>query len=781
MDPLGRPARLCRRLAVLAVLVLGAIDLVAAATVAPPRRSGLLGLDYAVAAVLGARYVLLAAGVAAVLTARALWQGKRTAWWAALAAAAVSLPGHHLRDPANLPVLVAALTCVTVLLIGGRAFTARADPALARQGLTVLGAGLAAVLGYAVTGLYMLDAEFRAPPTAGSAVRDGVRLLFLLPVDVEPITRHGQFFVDSVRVAALVVVAAGLTRLVATVVGTPGHLADRRAVAAILARHGRTGLAHFHLLDDKNWVFSDDREAFVGYAVVGTSAVALGEPVGPSGAGAVEAFLRMCALNGWTPVFHQVTEDGRAPLQDAGLRLLKIGEEAIVDLASFTLDGRARKGLRSAVRRCERAGYRVVDLPHPLDARTRAALKEVSDAWLGAGGHRERTFTLGRFDADYLRETPVVAVVDGAGTIQAFANLLPPYRGEDASFDLMRRRPDAVNGVMDLLFVALIERFRADGRRGMNLGLAPLAGAGAGATIADRVIRTIYQHGDAAFNFAGLRAFKDKWSPRWEPRYLGYRRETDLPKAALAVARAGELPNPRRATAFLRRYPATIAFAALQLWIMTATALEPTLHRVLLRHFGLSWNDLLHGQVWRLVTGPFIQTDAGFVWTNLILVVVVFPLAERRLGSRRLPVVFLGGDWLSTLPVLVGVRIAVALGATGGAVLAERDAGSSSGSFALIAATLLTLPSARVRRGLLAALVGGLVVALVVGRHLFDVQHLVAVVTVWAGLGLRRRYASPAVRPTHGDPGEHGGGQVGDVAGGAEDVGHELHKDQPQR
>ncbi|GIJ57334.1 phosphatidylglycerol lysyltransferase domain-containing protein [Virgisporangium aurantiacum] len=744
---------LTRRFAAGAVLLLGAIDLVGAAATVPVRRPGVLGVDYAVAAVIGAHYVLLAAGVTAVVTARGIWRGKRTAWWLAVAAAVVSLPGHHVRDPHGRPVVASALVVLAVLVAGRRAFTARADPALARQGLAVLAAGLVSVLGYAVIGLYLLDSQFREPTSLTASIRGGVRLLFLLPVRFEPATRHERFFVDSVRVAALTVVAVALTRLVASVVGTPGHDAQRRVVAGILARHGSTALAHFHLLDDKNWVISDDHEAFVGYTVVGTSAVALGEPVGApcSRDEAVRRFLELCALNGWTPVFHQVTAAGCESLTAHGLRVLKIGEEAVVDLASFTLDGRDRKGLRSAVRRCERAGYRIVDLPHPLDDAHLARLAEVSDAWLASGGHRERTFTLGRFDPGYLHETPVVAVVDDAGTVWAFANLLPPYRGRDASFDLMRRRPDAANGVMEFLFVALIERFRRDGYSGMNLGLAPLSGAGTGDTVADRVIRTLYRRGGAAFNFAGLRAYKDKWGPRWEPRYLAYRFDADLPKAAVAVARAGELPDPRspltRAVGLVRRYPASIAFAALQLWIMAATAADPHLHHVLLRHFGLAWADLRHGQVWRLVTGPFVQTRPGFVWSNLALVFLVFPVAERRLGTRRMAAVFLGGDWVSTVPVLLGVRIAVAAGVAGAAAtLAERDAGSSSGSFALIAATLLTVAAPRVRWSLIAVLVAALTVTLAVDQRLFDLQHLISAVATVAVLATAARWRRPPQR-----------------------------------
>jgi phosphatidylglycerol lysyltransferase len=730
--PRGGSHRWMRRLCAGVVLALGAVDLVGAAAVRPVVRAGFLGVDYAVAAVVGARYVLLAAGLAAVLTIRGLLHGKRAAWWVALVASVASLPGHHLHraDPAG---MLNAVAAVVVLLAGRRAFVARADPALLRRGVAMLVAGELSVFGYAVVGLYELDEQFRRPTTVVSSVRDALRLLFLLPVAVEPVTRHGRFFIDSVRVAALAVAMLGLTWLVATVVGRPGHRADRVRVAQLLDRYATTALAHFHLLDDKNWVFDAQRRAFVGYTVVGTTAVALGEPVGDPGAcrEAARQFLQQCELNGWTPAFHQVTGPGRELLADLGLRTLMIGEEAIVDVRTWSIEGRENKSLRSAVRRCERAGYRIVDLPHPVDDATLARLREVSDAWLAGGRHRERTFSLGRFDAAYLRETPIVAVVDAAGAIEAFANVLPAYHGTDGSFDLMRRRPDAVNGVMDYLFVALITRFRDAGLAGMNLGLAPLSGAGTGTGTADRVIRLLYERGAAAFNFAGLRAFKDKWRPRWEPRYLAYRTDTELPKVALAVARAGELPDPRsplaRVLAVLHRFPVSAAFGTLQLWIMAGTALDPRLHTMLLRHFGLAWRDLARGQVWRLVTGPLIQAAPGFVWSNLLLLVVIMPVAEWRLGSRRVPVIFLIGDWISTLPVLIALRLAAAAGIGGAAaIMATRDAGSSSGAWALAAAVLCTLPSGRIRHTALAAMLTGMAVVLAIYRRMFDLQHLLS-------------------------------------------------------
>lgn len=730
----NRVARWQRRAVALVVAALGVVDLVLAASTRVGLRAAVLRADYSPGTVVGGRYLLLFAGLGCLLLVRPLLHGKRVAWWLGLVAAVGSLVGHHVRF-SELLGLTPAVLAVALLLATRAAFVARPDPQLFRRGWSVLLGGELLVLAYGAVGLYLLDPEFREPIGVPAALRDGVRLLFLLPSVAEPVTPHGRFFVESVRVAALGVALLGVGRLLSTVTGTPGHQRDRRQVQALLGQYATTSLAHFQLLDDKAWVFSADRRALVGYTVVGTTSVALGDPVGAPDArpAAVRAFLELCALNGWSCAFHQVTPAGLPALRAAGMRALTIGEEAVVDLRTWTDEGKANKSLRSALRRCERAGYRVVTLTHPLTAVDLERLREVSDSWLAAGGHRERTFTLGRFDAGQLRATPVLAVVDAEDTVQAFANLLPSYRSEEGSFDLMRRRPGSVNGVMDQLFVALIRHFRAEGRTGMNLGLAPFSGEG-DPTLTGRALRQLYEHGGAAFNFSGLREFKDKWSPRWEPRSLVYIAETDLPRVALAVTRAGELPDPRglpaRTAAVLATYPGTVAMLGLQLWLSVVGALHPQVHAQLLRHYGLAWQDLTSLQLWRVLTPPLIPPRAGFVWGNLLLVAVVLPLAERRLGLRRTILAFFAGDALSTLPVLVVLRLAAAAGSVRAAGLAHtQDGGLSSGTIGVLALVALSL-SGRVRQAALAALFSVLVVLLVAQRQLDTAQHVLAALVV---------------------------------------------------
>ena len=734
--------RMRRRLVALLALVTGAVNLVTTATTQPAFRFGVFRI--AADVVFGARYTLLVAGLTLVLVTRGLLHGKRNAARLAVVAAAVSVPGHHLKQ-ADVIGLVCATALLATLAWSWRSFAARSDPGLARQGVRILLVGLAAVFAYGAIGFWFLDEEFLEGTSATRSVANAARLLFLLPTGLEPVSRHGRWFVESVRIAALLVVMTALVRLVATVVVRRGHRVSEEAVVRdLLDRHATTALAHFQLLDDKLWFV--EGEAFVGYVVQGTVALALGGPIGAPDARVqvARSFVEFCQANGWTPAFHQLTDADAAELRGLGVRTIKIGEEAVVDVQHFDVEGKEFKSLRSALRRVERGGGHIELHRPPHAPELLHELRAVSDAWLASGGHRERTFTLGRFDAGYLNGTTIMTVVQDGGIV-AFANILPSYRSDDGNFDLMRRRPDAPNGVMDYLFVALIDHFRSEGRTGMNLGLAPLSGLD-GDSPADRALRLVYERGRTVFNFEGLRRFKEKWQPRWEDRWLGYLADTDLPRVAAAVTRAGELPDPRSPAARLRavgrRFPFASAVTVLSAWLMAATAVDRPLHRQLLRHFGLGWHDLGRLQLWRLPTAQFVQTRAGFVVSNLLLLSIVF-LAEQRLRSRLTIAVFFLGDWISTLTVLVGARIAAAAGSTAAAkVLTERDGGLSSGIWACATVLALSLPGTRRRVAATSAVLVFLAASLAVQHELFDIQHLVAAVAGGAVYLIGRRKRS---------------------------------------
>jgi phosphatidylglycerol lysyltransferase len=297
--------------------------------------------------------------------------------------------------------------------------------------------------------------------------------------------------------------------------------------------------AHLALLGDKSLLFNDRGTAFVMYAVQGRSWVAMGDPVGPEEEQRELAwsFRELADLHGGWTVFYQVGARRLPMYLDLGLTLLKLGEEGRVPLATFSLEGAARKSLRPTIHRLEREQCELVVLdvdqvPPVLDE-----LRAISDEWIAARNTREKRFSLGYFDEAYLRLMPV-ALVRRAGRIVAFANVWRGADKEELSIDLMRHRVDAPAGVMEYLFVHVMLWGKARGYRYFNLGMAPLSGFELRplAPLWTRAGALLFRYGEHFYNFEGLRRYKEKFDPEWQPRYLASPGGLVLPRVLTNVA-----------------------------------------------------------------------------------------------------------------------------------------------------------------------------------------------------------------------------------------------------
>lgn len=293
------------------------------------------------------------------------------------------------------------------------------------------------------------------------------------------------------------------------------------------------------LLADKDLLFSDSGDAFLMYSTSGRSWVALGDPVGPAEERS-ELVWRFHELvdrhDGWT-VFYEVARENLPLYLDLDLTLLKLGEEARIPLDSFSLDGGARRALRQNQRRCQREGLEFVLLEPPQQESTLSRLAEISDAWLAGKRTREKRFSVGFFSPDYLRRCPV-AVAQRDGRALAFANLWRGAAGGELSCDLMRYHPEAPPGAMDFLFAEILLWGQAQGFAWFNLGMAPLSGLEDRdlAPLWNRVGAFLFRHGEHFYNFQGLRAYKEKFEPVWQPRYLASPGGLALPRILVDVA-----------------------------------------------------------------------------------------------------------------------------------------------------------------------------------------------------------------------------------------------------
>lgn len=340
--------------------------------------------------------------------------------------------------------------------------------------------------------------------------------------------------------AAVVLFAFGLARLLRPL----PHVAEAPSPAQldeaerIIATQGET-LPFLVRLRDKGLLFDRERSAFVMYGVRGRTWVALGDPVGPPAAAPalVRDFVERADDHGALAVFHLVRPDQLQHYTDLGLSFAKFGEEAHIGLDDFSIAGGRSKQLRAGLGRLEKEKVTFRVVASESVASMLPQLRTVSDDWLARKAGGEKGFSLGFFDAAYLVRQPV-AVLERAGQVVAFANLLCGAGGGELSIDLMRFSAAAPRGAMEGLLTHLLLWGQQQGYRRFNLGMAPLSGLpeSTSSPAWNRLAGFVYRHGEPFYRFRGLRAYKEKFHPCWEPRYIAYPAGTLLPAILADIA-----------------------------------------------------------------------------------------------------------------------------------------------------------------------------------------------------------------------------------------------------
>jgi len=289
-------------------------------------------------------------------------------------------------------------------------------------------------------------------------------------------------------------------------------------------------------------VFSPTGKSAITYRVLAGVALAAGDPLGDYEAwgGAIDVYLDACARRGWTPAVLGCSERGATVWARHGLGTLELGDEAVVDAATFTLQGRAMRGVRQAVGRLERTGYRVaVRRVADIPAEEVAALVELGKKWRGSERERGFSMALGRLAVD---PNCVVVTAVHAEQVRGLLHFVP-WGSDGLSLDAMLRDRDAENGVNELMITTLLgaceglgvrrvslnfAMFRAALERGQKIGAGPVA----------KMWAALLRFGSRWWQIESLYKFNDKFAPQWVPRFLMYSGARELPRIGLAAMEA---------------------------------------------------------------------------------------------------------------------------------------------------------------------------------------------------------------------------------------------------
>jgi lysylphosphatidylglycerol synthetase-like protein (DUF2156 family) len=543
-----RRTRRVRRWASAAILFAGIVDLLDAVT--PPLRGRLhavlefLPLRASVAA--GA--LIAMAGLALVALGRGILRGQRRAWRVAVVLLAGTIVLHIVAGADIEESLVAAAVLV-LLVTNRRDFQAASDWSSLRSALLALGVGLVGIVTVTAISLELFthfDRDNSHLPwwTALWAVSERLVGIQTVPLPA----RVDRFLAPALLAIGLSVVALALFLLTRPVVDrrlTSGRAAELRA-RDIVRRHGVSTLDYFALRSDKRWFFH--RDSLVAYAVYGGVCLISPDPIGPRNEREQvwAAFRKFADGHGWVTSVMGAGEDWLPIYRDSGMHNIYLGDEAVVKVQSFTLSGKAMKGLRQAFNRIAKYGYTATfHDPARLDP---ALSKELTALMsLSRQGEHERGFSmmLGRvFDP---RDTGLLlTVVRGPdGSAAAMCQFVPATGISGYSLDLMRRDPgEHPNGLLDFALCSTIEHLRTGGYRGLSLNFAALRSTLSGDKGDGTVQRAERWFLKRLSNFAQIESlwrFNAKYEPEWLPRYVVFDTAEHLVPVVMAILRAESL------------------------------------------------------------------------------------------------------------------------------------------------------------------------------------------------------------------------------------------------
>jgi lysyl-tRNA synthetase class 2 len=544
LPSIALPPRVEARLLGALVALTGLVNLVSALTpnfrdrmqfVHQSLTPGVTGLAHGATAIIG---------IGLLLVGRGLAHRRRLAWLAALVLLGVSALTHILKgldiEEATVVLVVAGL-----LWRAGWLFDAPVPHARWRTLARVIPVVVVLDFAYGLMGLAIRRGEMHPDLTVGRAFQEVAARLVGMTGPLHIAGRFGHWFPVTITILGGLSVAAIVLLALAPVAERAVALhADRDRMRRLVDRVDGDTLDPFALRHDKQYVFSGDERAAVAYRYVNGVGLASGDPIGApeSSADAFERFLTLCHKRGWRPAVVGARGDRLALYEHAGMRSHYLGDEAVIDVAGFRLEGRAMRPVRQASNRTKNFGLTTeIHREGDLDPTLRRALIGIADRH--RAGAPERGFSMALDDLLSGRDRDCVIVVcrDQSGAPIAFQRYVPCRAGRGLSLDAMRRDAVGPNGVNERMIVDAIEWARTHDVEEVSLNFAAFKGIieeGACLSRVQAAEAWVIKRLNPYFQIESLLNFNAKFHPRWVPRYLVYRSTGDLAAVSIAALSA---------------------------------------------------------------------------------------------------------------------------------------------------------------------------------------------------------------------------------------------------
>jgi phosphatidylglycerol lysyltransferase len=524
------------------IFTLGIVNIISSITPALSERVQRLEDFIPLDAIATSNYFVFIAGLFLLLTAIFMLKGLRNSWWIAMVLSAVSCIGH-LTKAIDYEEAIFALIIFVILLFSRKEYLIKGNPKLHVIGIWSAVLSMIAVIIYGTIGFYFLDKKhFGIEFSLWQSIVNTLKNFVLIGNKaLIPGTRFAKDFLISINVSGFVSLSFLFYTIIKPYFSKESTTQEEFDKAKLLVeKYGNSGLDYFKTYYDKLIFAPEGINAFIAYRTAGNFAVALENPVAET-----PADLKQCVLlfdkfsyeNGFRNIFYRVPEENLPLYKEISKKSLFLGQEGIVDLNTFTLEGGKNKALRNAINKVVDEGFKSsIHIP-PIKDGLLQKLKAVSDEWLYSTNRDEIIFSQGMFRWNELKNQTIITVENSEEKVIAFLNIIPDFTPGECTYDLIRKTEDSPHGVLDFILVELFRYMKSQNYSKVNLGFAPMSGIDDPHTFPERTMKFAYEKIRSFSHFKGSRNFKEKFFPTWYNKYLIYSQDYDLLQVPATLAK----------------------------------------------------------------------------------------------------------------------------------------------------------------------------------------------------------------------------------------------------
>ena len=517
----------------LLLFILGLINIISAITPALPERLSELQQIISITAIQASNWFILFSGVFMLMVAAYLIRGLRSAWFVAVLLSSFTLIAHITKGIDWEESTVALITLVFLLFTRKQYILKQLAPIKKQIWFPAIVA-YCCVLIFGTLGFYFLETKhFNVNFSIWESLEETLTAFFLLNVDLIPNTSFAKSFLLGIHILGLLTMVLWVYLLLRPFIFKARFpISEENQLAKLLVeKYGNDSLDYFKTYKDKHFWFNKEKTGFISFKIASDFALVLGNPVADSLESQKDIIVQFeddCDKNGLRVAYYRISENSIPLYKSLNKKVIPIGEEAIVNLTDFTIEGSENKGFRNSINKLTKSGYVFKINEAPQKEAFLQQLKCVSNEWLEDMNLKEIMFSQGMFSEKELQNQVVFTIENGEGKIESFVNIIPDYVKGEANFDLMRKTVTAPSGTMDFLFVKMFEELKNRGYSTINLGMVPLSGIDEPKNLQERMLQTAYEKIKRFSHYKSLYQFKEKFNPSWAMMYLVYDEFYDL-------------------------------------------------------------------------------------------------------------------------------------------------------------------------------------------------------------------------------------------------------------